>query len=40
MGKEKIEGLGPKLFNTESFTFVHMSEMEESSARSYTKICS
>ena len=24
------------LFNIESFTFVHLGEMEESSARSYT----
>ena len=29
-----------KLFNIESFTFVHSSEMRENLARSYTKICS
>ena len=28
-----------KLFNIEDFTYVHSSEMEESSARSYRKLC-
>ena len=28
-----------KLFNIESSTFVHSSEMEESLARSYRKLC-
>ena len=28
-----------KLFDIESFKFLHSSEIEESSARSYTKIC-
>ena len=29
----------PKLFNIESFAFLLSTEMEESSPRSYTKIC-
>ena len=35
-----IRGQKSKLFEIESFTFLHSSEMEENSARLVTKICS